>query len=142
MQIADTLRFLLGGWTLERDLTDHRAGVAGRFAGTAVVVAQGAAEARYVEEGRLRLAGHESAARRVLRYARTATGAVLVSFADGRPFLELNLRDGGCTAIHPCVADRYALEFTVTAPDVLVERWRVRGPAKDYDAVTTWRRES
>ncbi|HZE05330.1 MAG TPA: DUF6314 family protein, partial [Solirubrobacteraceae bacterium] len=114
MEIADTLAFLLGDWSLQRTLTDHRAGAEGLFQGTARLHPSGAPDApprraRYEERGRLRYRDHETTAFRTLDYRATGTGAVAVSFSDGRPFFELDLRTGTCRATHPCGEDVYEL---------------------------------
>ncbi|MHB1570149.1 MAG: DUF6314 family protein [Solirubrobacteraceae bacterium] len=141
IDVDDTLDFLVGTWSLSRELADHRTGARGSFTGTAVLrpVRAPAPGAEYEEVGRIRLGGHEGPAQRQLRWLR-AEGAVQVLFADGRPFFELDLRDGSCRVEHQCRADLYELSFQLADPDRLQERWRVRGPSKDYDAFTTWTR--
>ncbi|MGH2877853.1 MAG: DUF6314 family protein [Solirubrobacteraceae bacterium] len=135
----DTLAYLAGSWSLEREIVDHRAGITGLFLGDGEVRTHGRT-GRYEERGRLRLGAYDGPAHRVLQFT-AAGGAVAVSFADGRPFFELDLAHGHCRAVHPCRADRYELEFEVAASELLLERWRVTGPAKDYEARTTWRRQ-
>jgi hypothetical protein len=139
MHLDDTLSYLTASWRLERRITDHLARTAGSFAGSATVRAAGR-RARYEERGRLRFGGYDGQAHRRLDLVATAGGAVAVQFADGRPFFELDLVNGTCVAVHPCRQDRYELDFEVRSPDVLLERWRVTGPLKDYEAQTTWRR--
>ena len=144
MTVADTLDFLVGTWTVERLIDDHRSGIRGRFDGTAVLLPEEGAEpvtrASYQEAGELRFGEHTGPASRRLTYVRSG-GAVLLYFADGRPYTDLDLRSGTWETEHPCVADLYAVRTEVCAPDELRERWRVRGPDKDYDAVTVLRRQ-
>lgn len=142
MQIDDTLGFLLGAWTLTRTITDHRTGVSGRFEGTATLLGSedDPRSARYHETGRLRYGSHDGQAKRTLHYLHQDTGCVLVSFSDGRPFFELDLRRGSWLAQHPCNADHYALEFKTRSDTDIDEQWRVQGPRKDYTANTQWRR--
>jgi len=142
VRVDDTFRFLLGEWTLRRTVADHRDGRRGEFEGAATVHASqaGADRARYHEAGRLRYGGYDGRASRTLEYLRQGTGAVLVSFSDGRPFFALDLRDGSCHADHPCGADDYVLEFDVRSDTLLNERWHVRGPHKHYTAQTRWER--
>lgn len=139
MQVADTLAYLTGSWRLERTLADHRAGASGSFSGMGELVTTGR-RGRYEERGQLRFGGAQSSAHRALDLVALPGGGVAVRFTDGRPFFELDLRDGSCRALHPCRLDRYELDFIVESPDRLIERWRVTGPAKDYEAETTWLR--
>ena len=60
-----------------------------------------------------------------------------VRFADGHLFYRLDLRSGRCTAVHQCREDRYEITYLVLGEDVMEERWRVTGPAKDYQAAAT-----
>lgn len=139
MQVQDTLEYLPGNWTLQRAIVDHRIGVTGSFEGDGELRTEGR-RGRYDERGRLRFGGYDGSAHRALDLIATPDHAVAVRFVDGRPFFELDLVTGTCRAVHPCREDRYELEFEVGSPDLLVERWRVTGPAKDYEARTTWRR--
>lgn len=139
VEVQDTLAYLTGTWTLSRVITDHRAHATGEFAGEGEVRTRGR-RGHYEEHGRLRLGGYDGSARRALDLIGGAGGAVAVRFNDGRPFFDLDLSRGISEAVHPCGRDRYELRFEVGGPDLLVERWRVTGPAKDYEAHTTWRR--
>jgi hypothetical protein len=65
---------------------------------------------------------------------------VAVRFVDGRPFFDLDLLSGVCVAVHPCREDRYQIAFEVVSETLLLERWRVTGPSKNYSAQTTWQR--
>lgn len=138
----DTLGFLLGEWSLERRITDHLTDQDLVFDGTAQVTPDTAdpETAIYREEGLLEVHGRSGPARRSLRFARIAPAGVAVAFADGRPFFDLDLTTGICTATHPCKADTYLLSFDVLDADTMLEGWNVRGPDKDYDAETVWRR--
>ncbi len=144
MQLSDTLAFLLGTWQLERAIVDHRAGSSGAFVGEANLVdGRGAGSsgpperARYEEAGQLRIGAYRGPARRSLVYVRLDNGSVLLCFSDGRPFIDLDLSTGACRRLHGCGEDRYEIEVSVRSGDVIEERWRVRGPQKDYEAVTT-----
>lgn len=139
VEVADTLDYLTGTWALDRTLADHRTGATGSFAGDGEVRTTGR-RGRYQERGRLRFGGYDGGAHRALDLIATDAGAAAVHFTDGRPFFELGLRSGACRAVHQCGPDRYELQFEVDSPDLLVERWRVTGPQKDYEARTTWRR--
>jgi hypothetical protein len=137
--IANTLRFLLGDWSIERVIEDHHAASTLRFSGEAVVEPT-AAGARYLERGRVSSAAHSGPARRCLEFSERADASVRVDFQDGSPFLDLDLSDGRSSATHPCRADTYEMAFEVLGPNTLLERWRVTGPAKDYTAETVWHR--
>ena len=144
MVVTDTLDFLIGTWTVERSIDDHRSGISGHFEGTAVLAglpqdAASVARAPYQETGELRYGDHAGPARRSLDYVRRG-GAVMLYFTNGRPYVGLDLRSGSWRAEHPCVADLYEVTTIVRTPDELQELWRVRGPDKNYDATTTLRR--
>jgi Family of unknown function (DUF6314) len=139
MEVADTLAYLTGAWGLERTLADHRTGATGSFAGDGELRTIGR-RGRYEERGRLRFGGYDGTAHRALDLIGADDGAVAVRFVDGRPFFQLSLGCGTCRAVHRCGEDRYELQFEARTPDLLLERWRVTGPAKDYAAQTTWRR--
>jgi hypothetical protein len=145
----DTLGFLIGTWQVTRTIDDRRAGIAGSFSGTAVIAgAPGAdllvpgAGARYAETGTLRYSTHTGPARRSLDVTRCDSGAVLLSFTNGLPYIELDLSTGVCERRHPCAEDTYDSTIVVRSADVMEERWLVRGPAKDYSAITVLRRLS
>jgi hypothetical protein len=138
--IEDTLTFLLGEWSLARKIDDHRAGTAGQFTGRATVTRAGAA-GLYNESGVISFGAHHGPAGRRLRLVPTPAGTVDVRFADDRPFFELDLTGWGvCTADHPCVDDMYVISFEAVDAHTLKECWQVRGPEKDYDALTVWDR--
>jgi hypothetical protein len=148
MVVSDTLDFLVGTWTVDRSIEDHRAEVSGSFRGTAVLAGLPAGEgaaivsrASYQETGELRYGDHTGPASRRLEYVRLG-GAVMLYFANGRPYVDLDLRSGRWRTEHPCVADLYEVLTEVRSPDEVYETWRVRGPDKDYDAVTTLRRRA
>jgi hypothetical protein len=138
MRVIDTLAFVRGGWQLDRVLSDHRSGIEGRFTGHALVAAAPGppGEWQYTEQGELHFGAHTGPASRQLRYHELPDGTVAVRFADGRPFYVLDLRSGHGQAEHLCGADHYELSHQVLGAHLLEERWRVRGPGKDYLAIT------
>ncbi len=149
MQTADTLAFLLGTWALNRTIEDHRTTTSGLFEGQASVADLAAAgacsacqRARYEESGELRFGTRVTRASRSLLYARLDDASVMLHFADGRPFVPLDLRSGEWHSVHHCGDDLYELDTTVHSPSVIQERWRVTGPSKDYVALTTLTRAS
>lgn len=138
MRIEDTLAFLLGEWTLERVLDDQRTGALGSFSGTATLTsADAGAHVDYAEAGEMRWGDHAGPAFRRLACERLAGGGALLRFSDGRPYVQLDLRSGSWTAVHDCGADRYEIKTVVRSANLIEERWRVLGPAKDYTALTT-----
>jgi Family of unknown function (DUF6314) len=136
MRVRDTLAFTAGHWRIERTLADHRSGTEGRFTGEATLSdADGPGRPLcYLETGELRFGTHAGPATRTLRYHGQPDGPVDVRFTDGRLFYRLDLRSGRCEAVHQCLPDRYEITYLVLSEDVMEERWRVRGPAKDYQA--------
>ncbi len=149
MVILDTLGFLLGTWRIARAIEDHRSETCGSFDGMATLTektthrdtARGM-RARYEEAGEMRLGGYVGQACRLLEYRREANDdpRLMLHFTDGRPFVDLDLRSGAWQSIHLCGDDRYEIATFVRSHDLVQERWRVRGPTKDYDATTTLRR--
>ncbi|GIF02776.1 hypothetical protein Asi03nite_03140 [Actinoplanes siamensis] len=121
---------------MRRRIVDHRGGVRGEFAGTAVFDD----ELRYREEGELRFGGHHGPATRNLRYVDRGAFVLDVLFQDGREFYRLDLSDGAWSAEHPCAADTYRVTGRITGPDSFTERWHATGPAKDYELLTTFER--
>jgi hypothetical protein len=128
-RVADLAAHLAGTWAVERDLHDRRAGVRGRFSGTAAFV-PGDGGLRWRERGRLAFGGFDGPAARELVVA-GGPGRWEVRFGDGRPFHPLDLAAGRAVVEHPCGADTYAGTYEARGPDLLVVRWRVTGPAKD-----------
>ncbi len=140
VDVADTLAFLLGTWEIRRVVEDHRLGCTGSFTGTVRVErSAGGAEgsATYREVGEVRFGAHRGPAHRLLELRPRVDGAVMVHFADGRPFVDLDLRGGTWRAIHDCAADSYELTTAAQSSTLLTERWCVRGPTKRYDAEAT-----
>lgn len=135
-----TLDFLLGRWSIDRLIFDCRSGTSPIFTGEALVSRLGPAEARYDEWGIFTEGdAYRSRAQRSLIY-RPESSSVRVHFPDGRPFHDLDLTGGAWEVEHGCGADVYRITFLVGDADTLIERWRVRGPRKAYEAETFWRR--
>jgi hypothetical protein len=136
-----TLDFLLGNWSIDRKIADRRHGTLPAFTGEAVVSRLGPGEARYDEWGTFTDGnGYRGRAQRTLLYRTEGASSLRVCFADGRPFHDLELSRGACEVEHGCGADLYRIAFAVSDENTLLERWQVRGPLKDYDAETAWRR--
>jgi hypothetical protein len=144
---VDTLTFLLGVWDLDRSIDDHRSGTHGGFAGSATLTPTPAGSAlappdgaHYQEVGELQFGAYRGPARRALDYVRRDDGSVLLCFTDGRPFIDLDLRSGDCHRSHDCGQDRHEIGIVVISSDTVEEHWQVRGPGKDYVAITTLHR--
>ncbi|ROS51381.1 DUF6314 family protein [Frigoribacterium sp. PhB24] len=140
---AETLALLLGRWAVTREIDDHRTGERARFDGTATIEearADSDLVATYDEAGELVVGGRRTPATRRLGYAPRGDGSLDVRFVDGRHFVDLDLRTGTWEAHHPCAPDHYRVETRVLSPTSFDERWTVRGPAKSYDALTTYDR--
>jgi len=147
MDNVDTLEFLLGTWRVARSIEDHRSGTRGSFAGTASLARAPSAggfalgtRAHYEEVGELSFGDYVGPARRSLEYVRLDNGALMLHFTDGRPFVDLDLSAGAWQSTHLCADDRYEIATFVRSRNIILERWRVRGPATEYDAATTLRR--
>ena len=143
MEIVDTLGFLVGTWAVTRSITDHRGEVQGLFEGTATWTetprpADGVApdRASYWEAGNLEFGAHRGPATRRLEGARRGGIAMMLYFGDGRPYVDLDLRSGRWQAKHPCGDDEYDIVTLVHSYLTMEERWRVKGPATHYSAVT------
>ncbi|CAM5478526.1 hypothetical protein GCM10010329_30010 [Streptomyces spiroverticillatus] len=142
--VADAAAYLAGGWSVERGVRDLALGVEGRFVGTADFrEGEGSGGVlSHEEEGRLDWDGRTFPSSRTLRLCPRGDGTAEVEFADGRPFHDLDLREGSWHAVHPCAADRYEGTFTVRSADEWHLEWRVTGPAKDQSLRSVYRRRA
>ncbi|MFH8345634.1 DUF6314 family protein [Streptomyces sp. NPDC018045] len=145
--VPDTAAYLAGRWTIDRTVLDARTGTRGTFHGTAHFrpeTREGSEGAPgvllHVEEGELTWNGTTTPATRTLRLCPRPDGTAVVTFADGRPFHDLDLRTGHWTARHPCAADLYDAEFTVVSPEEWHLRWQVGGPAKSQVLYSVYRK--
>ncbi|WP_030021433.1 DUF6314 family protein [Streptomyces monomycini] len=166
----DAAEYLAGWWTVDRTVLDVRTGTQGTFRGTAHFRPEGAEGTEgtedpeaaegpestedpdgseggsapgvllHVEEGELTWNGTTVPATRTLRLCPRPDGTADVTFADGRPFHDLDLRTGHWTTRHPCAADLYDGEFTVVSPGEWHLRWRVGGPAKTQVLCSVYRK--
>jgi hypothetical protein len=148
MEITDPLGFLLGSWRVERHIEDYRIGVAGTFKGLATFeplecggTLRLGTNVRYLETGELLFGAYRGHCQRSLEYVQREGTAAQILFANGRPFVDLDLSKGPSRSTHLCGFDHYEINFFAHSCDVLEEKWRVRGPMKDYEATTTLTRE-
>ncbi|MGW2617119.1 DUF6314 family protein [Streptomyces sp. NPDC001500] len=130
--VSDVLAHLAGSWRTERSVRDLASGDTGTFTGTTVFSPLDGGALLHLESGTFTWRGIARPAERTLRFLPGGTpGTADVRFADGRPFHDLDLTTGRHTPDHPCAADLYRGEFTVSDADHWRTVWRVRGPAKD-----------
>ena len=142
MEIVDTLGFLRGTWAVVRSIEDHWIGIRGSFNGTATLRAEPIGRnvaleprTRYAEVGELRFGTHTGQARRTLEYRQRDAATVMIYFANGRPFVDLDLSTGVWESDHLCGDDRHEIATVVRSENIVQERWRVRGPMTDYEAI-------
>jgi len=136
--IAQPADFLTGDWVMTRRIRFRRTATRGLLEGRASVRADGH-QSTLNEQGLLRLDGREALASQ--RYALTFHGRVVrVHFRNGAFFHEFELRERGCTAIYHCGSDQYVGRYRVHDRDAWSLIWCVRGPRKDYDMRTLYRR--
>ncbi|MEU7137649.1 DUF6314 family protein [Streptomyces sp. NPDC046261] len=141
--VPDVVAYLSGRWTVDRTLLDLATGAQGTFHGTAEFRAAGdGARVLHVEQGELTWNGSVNRAGRTLGLLPRPDGTAEVTFADGRPFHDLDLRTGRWTARHPCARDLYDGTFTVVSPDEWHLRWYATGPAKDQLHRSVYRRQA
>ncbi|MFB8758094.1 DUF6314 family protein [Streptomyces sp. NPDC059852] len=139
--VPDVLTYLAGDWRVARSVRDLASGDEGTFTGTTVFGPLEDGGLLHHESGAFVWRGVPRPAERTLRFLPGAVpGTADVRFADGRPFHDLDLRDGRHIADHPCSADLYRGDFTVRDADHWRTVWRVRGPAKDLVLTTDYAR--
>jgi hypothetical protein len=138
--IAQPAEFLAGDWIMTRRIRFRGTATRGLLEGRASVRTDGH-HSSLNEQGLLRLDGREAMASQ--RYALTFRGAVVqVHFRNGSFFHEFELRRCGYTTIYHCGPDQYVGRYRVVDPDVWSLIWCVRGPRKNYDMRTLYRREA
>lgn len=135
--IADLAAYLTGRWNVDRTLRDGTE--RGAFDGMAEFSRAPDDRVLWDERGELRLGAYDGPARRTLLLL-PAGDAWAVHFDDGRLFHPLDLRGGRCAAVHDCGQDRYEGEYRVRDGDAFDVVWRVRGPAKDQEISSRYRR--
>ena len=97
----------------------------------------------YNERGTLTLGQHRGPAEQTYLFEFPEGDArATVRFRDGRPFHSLDLRDGQDHARHDCGPDLYEGLFIALGPGAWRSEWKVIGPRKDYDRVTTYTRQT
>jgi hypothetical protein len=125
---------LAGSWSVTRAIN----GAADAFTGVANFT-PGVGRLWWRERGELRLGDYVGDAWRT--YLIVPCGdAWEVRFDDGRPFHALDLRSGGCEAVHPCGPDIYRGVYALAEPDRFTVTWRVTGPGRDDTIASDYRR--
>jgi hypothetical protein len=138
---VSALDFLIGTWSVERRIDDALSGDVGTFQGTASFARDiDDLRVRFDEEGTIRFGDYAGRATRRLFYSEGLDTPIEVSFADGHHFIELDLREGSSHDHHQCASDGYDITVTVVDNDRIEEQWRVRGPHKNYAALTVMTR--
>ncbi|MGG5173831.1 DUF6314 family protein [Pseudarthrobacter sp. J1763] len=123
--------WLLGEWTLSRELWDRTSGTHGEFTGVAHYTPLPHGGLRYRENGTLRWAGHSSPAfREYLLYPCEDSSALDMFFTDGKPFHRMSFKFGQEQAEHLCVNDLYRVNYERMDEDSFRFRWDVTGPSK------------
>ncbi|MFI5811700.1 DUF6314 family protein [Streptomyces sp. NPDC051643] len=141
--VADVLAYLTGNWRVERSVRDRASGAEGRFTGTTAFspLDDGGDGLLHHESGLFTWQGTSRPAERTLWFLPgQRAGTAAVRFSDRRPFHDLDLTTGRHVADHPCAADLYRGEFTVSDADRWRTQWRVGGPAKDLLLTTAYTR--
>ncbi len=134
--MRDLAEFLAGRWTVDRQMSEGDA--QGSFAGVAEFTREGDGLV-WDERGRLRWQRYDGEAYRRLLVV-PGDGGWEVRFDDGRLFHPLDLNQQRFEAFHPCGEDRYEGTYRVVGEDELLVRWRVRGPRKDQEILSRYRR--
>lgn len=140
--VPDVLAYLAGSWRAERSVRDLASGDAGTFTGVTRFRPLDGGGLLHLEAGTFTWRGVARPAERTLRFLPgRAPGTADVRFADGRPFHDLDLTAGRHLTDHPCSADLYRGEFTVSDAGHWRTVWRVGGPAKELLLTTDYARE-
>jgi len=147
VEIVDAVGYLLGNWWLSRSIEDHQFGIHASFQGTAELFEDEpgsssviGGRAHYVEKGELHYGSYRGPACRRLDYVRSGHATTMLYFADGRPFVDLDLRNGTWRTSHPCGDDHHEISTLIRSSTIMSESWRVWGPSTNYEAETTFTR--
>jgi len=137
--VPDLAAFLLGRWSIEREIADPRA--TGVFRGHAEFTGDGGV-VDWIETGQLQWAGetHQAGRRLLLAVRPDSLSVADVAFDDGRFFHRVDLTRGRDTFVHGCAPDTYLGSWTVDAADRFTVRWTIEGPAKAVTIASSYRR--
>jgi len=137
--VPDLADFLLGRWSIDREIVDAHATGAFRgnaeFTGNSDVI-------DWIEAGQLQWAGetHQAGRRLLLAVRPGALSVADVAFDDGRFFHRADLSSGSDTFVHGCAPDTYYGSWTVDSADRFRLTWDVDGPAKQITIRSTYSR--
>ncbi len=134
---AAVFEFLLGTWTLEREVSGQA-----RMVGELRVSAAGDGTAVYEEHATVRTEGGVQFAGSQRYLLKQQTDGVVLCFAgSGAVFQELRFAVGGhgtlrAEAVHHCVEDEYVSAYALGPGRVFSVRHEVSGPRKAYVSTT------
>ncbi|MEM7240147.1 MAG: DUF6314 family protein [Pseudomonadota bacterium] len=131
-----TLSFFAGRWQMVRIIENVSEGVIGEFWGECRFEPDGVG-LTCRETGVLRFRGADYHAERQSLWRFPADGRVEVQYDDGRPFHDFV--DDAPEAVHLCGDDRYRVTYDFEI-DAWTSIWYVKGPAKNYEMTTRYRR--
>lgn len=132
--------FLLGSWKVDRIIIDRARALTGGLQGQAIFTPS-AGGLLYQEHGTLTLGEHRGRAEHSYLYDfPEGDGQASVRFRDGRAFYDLDLARGQQRVCHACHPDLYEGLFIALSSAAWRSEWKVIGPRKDYDLLTTYTR--
>ncbi len=128
-----------GSWNIYRSIEDRLLDRIGHLKGTADFIPDGPAFV-YSEQGELTFAGQPALSTRRDYLWRADGAAVLVLFADGKPFHRFLLSGSTAEASYWCDPDQYRVLYEFSDWPNWTTTWSVKGPRKDYLSVTRFER--
>jgi hypothetical protein len=135
-----TLNDFAGAWRLSRHIEDALAGGTARLEGYCRFTPQDDG-LLCTESGTLILPGREGGFTAERRYFwRSDPDGIAVFFDDGRFFHRFDPNAASPAADHDCAPDAYAVRYDFSDWPLWTAEWRVKGPRKDYQSRSTYRR--
>lgn len=132
--------FLCGNWEVDRIVIDRALAMTGGLQGQATFRHR-AAGLLYEEHGTLTFGEHHGRAEQSYLYEfPEGDRRASVRFRDGRAFYELDLSRGQDHVRHVCGTDVYDGVFIALSSTAWQSEWKVSGPRKAYDLLTTYTR--
>jgi hypothetical protein len=122
-------------WVISRYISDHTQDAKLMFAGRCEV-----SDGWYEETGQMVLPdGQALLSTRRYRWDATLEG-VDVHFDDGRFFHRIDLVHSAPQDRHFCDLDDYAVSYKFTQWPIWTSLWKVKGPRKDYEMHSSYRK--